>query len=120
MNHFSFELALIAVLPALALCGYVFFKDRVEKEPIGLLAILFGLGAVSYLPTIAVESAVLGLIDKAFADKMTFSAEGMLSFADKTDELGHTVLCAVFGVSFFSSSAFSLCCAKTLKSSVKP
>ena len=39
-----------ALLPAIALCSYIFAKDRVEKEPIGLLLLLFGLGAVSCYP----------------------------------------------------------------------
>ena len=59
MNHFSFELSLIAVLPALLLCGFIFFKDRIEREPLGLLAILFGAGAISYIPSTLLESNLI-------------------------------------------------------------
>lgn len=97
MNHFSFELSLIAVLPALFLCGYVFYKDRIEKEPIGLLAILLGIGAVAYVPAYLVQELAVGLIDKGFADKMARNAEGLLTFTDKGSEMTHLALCSFTG-----------------------
>ena len=54
-------LVLAALLPAVALCIYVFLKDRVEKEPVGLLLGLFLLGAVSCFPAIFLELAFSGL-----------------------------------------------------------
>ena len=33
-------------IPALILCGYVLYKDRLEPEPVGLLVLLFGAGVV--------------------------------------------------------------------------
>ena len=76
MNHFSFELALVAVLPAIALCAYVFFKDRAEKEPIGLLAFLFGAGVVwtflrETIPWLHFGNFCCIVLDK---DKLLFSA----------------------------------------------
>ena len=56
-----------ALLPALGLCVYIFIKDRVEKEPIGLLLLLFGLGAVSCFPAVIVEVIFGGIIDAIFA-----------------------------------------------------
>ena len=51
-------LVIAALLPAIVLCVYIFKKDRVEKEPIGLLLLLFGLGAVSCFPVAFVEGVV--------------------------------------------------------------
>ena len=39
-----------ALFPAIALCIYVFRKDRVDKEPLDLLIKLFVLGVVSCFP----------------------------------------------------------------------
>lgn len=99
MNHFSFELSLLAMIPGLFLCGYVFYKDRIEKEPIGLLAILFGAGAVAYVPSYFLQECIISLIDKFFVDKMHFSAEGILTYTSAGTELLHNVLCACLGFS---------------------
>ncbi len=99
MHHFSFELSLLAMIPGLALCGYVFYKDRVEKEPIGLLALLFGIGAVAYVPSYFLQQLVTGLIDRLFAGQISFSPEGIRTFATTGAELLHGALCAFFGFS---------------------
>lgn len=99
MNHVSIELSLIAVLPALFLCGYVFFKDRIEKEPIGLLALLFGAGAVAYIPVFFGQEFIIGLIDNAFADSITFGPSGAKTYASTGDEMTHYALCAFVGFS---------------------
>ncbi len=97
MNHFSFELSLIAILPALVLCAYVFFKDRVEKEPLGLLCILFGAGALAYVPSAFLENMLLGLVDKGFAHTVQASAEGLIRFSDAGSEYCYLALCAFLG-----------------------
>ncbi len=99
MNHFSMELAIFAVIPALALCGYVVYMDRIEREPAGLLAILFGAGALSYIPVHFIQKALVALFDGVFADKMSFSAEGVLSFNSYGTEITHLALCSFIGFS---------------------
>ncbi len=56
-----------ALFPAIALCIYVFKKDRVEKEPIGLLLSLFFLGCVICFPAASIEGFLSDLIGKIFA-----------------------------------------------------
>lgn len=56
-----------ALFPAIALCVYVFIKDRVEKEPIGLLLLLLVLGAVSCFPAATIEGVLIGFIDALFS-----------------------------------------------------
>lgn len=99
MNHFSFELSLIAVLPALVLCAYVFYKDRIEKEPFGLLALLFGAGAVSYVPCELLEGWILDQLSDGFSESMKVSAEGFVQFTDAGTELAYLALCAFLGFS---------------------
>ncbi len=99
MNHFSIELSVIAVIPALILCGYVFYKDRIEREPIGLLAILFAAGAIGFVPAYFAQKGIISLIDSAFAKEYVFSPEGLISFASKTTEWTHSAICAFVGFS---------------------
>ena len=56
-----------ALVPAIALCIYIFIKDRAEKEPIGLLLTLFGLGAASCFPAVIGELIIGGILDACFA-----------------------------------------------------
>lgn len=97
MNHFSFELSLLAMVPGIFLCGYVFYKDRIEKEPLSLLGLLFAAGAVVYVPYYFLQDLTVGLIDRLFADRMSFSAEGILTYSSEGAELLHNTLCAFFG-----------------------
>jgi len=97
MNHFSFELALLALVPAIILCGYIFYKDRIEKEPVGLLFILLGAGAVGYFATHFLQELIVGGIDKLFEKYMTFSESGVLSFTSSGMELLHSALCSFLG-----------------------
>jgi RsiW-degrading membrane proteinase PrsW (M82 family) len=62
----GFLLLCAALFPAIALCIYVFKKDRVEKEPMGLLLSLFFLGMVICFPAAEIENVLLGFIDSVF------------------------------------------------------
>jgi len=57
-----------AVLPAIALCVYVYKKDKVDKEPPKLLALLFAIGALSTIPVIIVEMILDYIIIGIFGD----------------------------------------------------
>ena len=63
---YEYFLIAIALLPAIVLCGYVFKKDRVEKEPLGLLLKLFIFGAISYVPAAFAEVFLGEIIDAFF------------------------------------------------------
>ena len=68
-------LMLAAVLPSIMLIVYIYRKDRVEKEPIGMLMGLFLLGALTTVSAFILEvagEAVLGFF---------FPEESMLSVA---------------------------------------
>ena len=49
-------LILAALAPAIVLCIYIYKKDRVEKEPIGLLLLLLGMGVIICFPAAKLES----------------------------------------------------------------
>lgn len=99
MNHFTAELSVVAFIPAIFLCGYVFYMDRIEKEPIGLLAILFGIGALSYIPTQLAQNIIIRIIDNLYADKIIYSEAGAISFTSSAAEFTHALCCSFLGFS---------------------
>ncbi len=60
-----------ALLPAIALCVYVFKKDRVEKEPLGLLLGLFFAGVLICFPAAELETVLFSVIDAIFSNFAT-------------------------------------------------
>ena len=56
-----------ALIPAVTLCIYVFKKDRVEKEPIGLLLGLLFLGGLICFPAAEIEGVLFELFDMIFS-----------------------------------------------------
>ena len=52
---------IVAIIPSLFLCLYVYKKDVVEKEPIDMLVRLFFLGVLMTAPTFYVEQSLLSL-----------------------------------------------------------
>lgn len=97
MNHFSIELSLFTVIPALVLCGYIFYKDRIEKEPFGLLSILFVAGAIGYIPCFFAQQGITSLFDSIYKSSISFSPEGLVTFATRANEFTHHALIAFFG-----------------------
>lgn len=92
MNHATLGISLIALIPAMLLCAFIYFKDKTEKEPLWLLAILFLAGAVGFFPALFSEQALGGLIDSLFQSKMEFSFDGGLSYLTRVDKIAHLSL----------------------------
>jgi len=71
-----------ALLPAILLMVYVFSRDRVEKEPLGLLLKLAAFGALSCIPAAIVESSLLVILQSAIAQGPLFTlVEAFLAVA---------------------------------------
>ena len=51
----TFELLAIAIAPGLAIAMFIYWRDKHEKEPIGLLIKCFLLGALTIIPIMVVE-----------------------------------------------------------------
>ncbi len=76
-------LIIAALVPAVWLCVYVFRKDRVEKEPIGLLLQLFALGALVSFAAAYLEGFVLDIIDAVFSSRTLTMADGTVVMSKK-------------------------------------
>ncbi len=86
-----------ALLPAAALCIYVFKKDRTEKEPLGLLLLLLGLGAVICYPAAQTESGLLQGIAEAFSDSVS-TVNGITYYADNTTYIMYNIVENFIGI----------------------
>ncbi|MBE6587223.1 MAG: PrsW family intramembrane metalloprotease [Ruminococcaceae bacterium] len=104
MNNASLGISLAALVPALLLCAFVYYKDKTEKEPLWLLAILFACGAVVFFPALLLEQTLGDVIDSAFADKMIFSFDGRLSYASEGDRFAHLSIFTLM-IAFVEESA---------------
>lgn len=79
MNLNEILLVIAALFPAVALCIYVFKKDRAEKEPFGLLLLLLVLGAAICYPAGELEGVLLSGIREFFiSSKMARVQDGAL------------------------------------------
>ncbi|HMW13639.1 MAG TPA: PrsW family glutamic-type intramembrane protease [Chitinophagales bacterium] len=59
----SYTLVILAIAPALAICGYIIHKDRFDKEPIWLMLLAFFFGVFSIFPagvTTLIGESILG------------------------------------------------------------
>lgn len=93
----SFPLIFAALFPALFLCVYVYRKDRVEKEPLGLLLKLFLLGAISCFPAAYVESFFEPVIDFLFSGVRVIR-DNKIYYSTKTAFYAYHYIYQFFGV----------------------
>lgn len=85
----SLILFILAIIPAVALCIYIYRKDRTEKEPVALLLKLFLLGALITVPTSIVEGITEPVINGMFSvygevDSLPFSLYVIYQFIYNT------------------------------------
>ena len=70
----------VALVPAILLLIYIYFQDKYEKEPIGLLLIIFGLGILSCAPAMLFEWLFGMAIDVTFGGIGTISYWAVYAF----------------------------------------
>ncbi len=80
----NFWLVLCALLPAVVLGIYIFLKDRVEKEPIRLIAALMISGIVICFPVIKVGGVIDDIIIDVFCHFGSVNSEGVLELSSFT------------------------------------
>lgn len=65
---YNLFLIIVAIIPAVVLCVYVYKKDRIEKEPLTLLLKLLLLGALCCYPAAIIESIFDDVLRLFFLD----------------------------------------------------
>lgn len=77
MNIPSILMIIAALAPAIALCVYVFKKDRVEKEPLWLLILLLISGVLICFPVVEISSFLGDTFSEYFAQFGTEEFDGI-------------------------------------------
>ena len=71
------DLLALSIAPGIAICLFVYLKDKQEKEPIWLLLICFLLGMLSTIPAIIIQIrsgiSLESLADKSYQQKAFFA-----------------------------------------------
>ena len=106
MGISTLQMALISLIPSLAICVFVYIKDRKEKEPLWLLALLFALSAVIYIPLYY----LCGLINSGFAGAFSseFSknlATGMTVWSSTGSKASYLLLTSFIGTALIEEIA---------------
>ena len=100
----SLILSFVALIPVVILCWYIYSKDRMEKEPIGLLFLLLFAGVISYFPAIYAENNLIGMIDQMFLDEMTYSLSGYAVFDSEKSFALHSASCGFGAIALVEES----------------
>ena len=93
-------LVVAALLPAAALCFYVFKKDRTEKEPFGLLLLLLILGAAICLPAVFGEVVIIESIQGFFGESIRVVADEAVEFSNNFTYVAYNIAENFIGIAF--------------------
>lgn len=98
MNFVSVEIALAVIAPALILAGYVLWRDKVEREPIWLVALLLVAGAVIYVPAYFAETGMSEAIAALFSDHVKYHFNGTAVYSSTAVKYGYGLTVVFVGV----------------------
>ncbi len=76
---------ILAVLPGIAICFWIFYRDRHEREPIYLLILCFIAGVASTFPAILLEEgwALLGVVESENIFQTFVLSFGAIAFSEE-------------------------------------
>lgn len=84
MDNYYIVMTIMACVPAIVLLVYVYKKDKYEKEPFWLLAILFLFGMLICYPAAKAEGVMSNLVLDMFSGKYTV-VDGVRTFSSHKD-----------------------------------
>jgi len=64
----------LAIAPGIAICLFIYFKDKYNREPLGVLILSFFLGAVSIVPAIIIQLALTKPVEKLMGEGIWYTA----------------------------------------------
>jgi len=64
----------LAIAPGIAICLFIYFKDRYNREPLGLLILSFFMGMLSIIPAIIIQLALTRPIEKLMGAGFLYTA----------------------------------------------
>ncbi|MBL7702156.1 MAG: PrsW family intramembrane metalloprotease [Ferruginibacter sp.] len=64
----------LAIAPGIAICLFIYFKDKYNREPLGLLIGSFLMGILSILPAIIIQIALTKPIERIMGEGVLYTA----------------------------------------------
>jgi RsiW-degrading membrane proteinase PrsW (M82 family) len=64
----------LAIAPGIAICLFIYFKDKYKREPLGLLLASFIFGMLSVIPAIIIQLGVTGSVERWMGDGIFYTA----------------------------------------------
>lgn len=64
----------LAVAPGFAICLFIYFKDKYNREPLGVLILSFFLGILSIIPAIIIQLALTKPVERIMGQGIMYTA----------------------------------------------
>lgn len=64
----------LAIAPGIAICIFIYFKDKYNKEPLGLMLFSFFMGAVSIIPAVIIQIALTKPVEHLMGEGVFYTA----------------------------------------------
>jgi protease PrsW len=64
----------LAIAPGIAICLFIYFKDKYNKEPLGLMLLSFFMGILSIIPAIIIQLALTKPVKLAMGEGIFYTA----------------------------------------------
>lgn len=77
----------LAIAPGIAICLFIYFKDKYNKEPFGLLLWLFILGMFSIIPALIAETALTKPVNRMVGESVFYTALFSYTIVGLSEEL---------------------------------
>lgn len=64
----------LAIAPGIAICLFIYFKDKYNREPLGLLVLSFFMGILSIIPAIIIQLALTKPVERMMGSGIFYTA----------------------------------------------
>lgn len=64
----------LAIAPGIAICLFIYFKDKYNREPLGLLILSFFMGILSIIPAVIIQIALTKPVEHIMGKGMLYTA----------------------------------------------
>ncbi len=64
----------LAMAPGIAICLFIYFKDKYNREPLGLLILSFFMGVLSIIPAVIIQLALTKPVEKLMGNDILYTA----------------------------------------------
>jgi protease PrsW len=64
----------LAIAPGIAICLFIYFKDKYNREPLGLLILSFFMGVLSIIPAVIIQLALTKPVERIIGEGILHTA----------------------------------------------